>query len=200
MTTPGRPRQSGIPGPGRSTGIPTPSRSRSSSSAQYPVPVPDVDYMSRAFADAIKANDPAQFRNPRASDISSASSLSPQSLSFSVTGRPSSAASSSSVASTSQQPKHFERAKTPTTRPPSRHSDVFARSTSRAGRNFELGDNVRIESLGYEGTLRYVGPIDGKPGLWAGVELSGGFAGKGKNNGSVSGSVFLQTLLYHVIH
>lgn len=34
-----------------------------------------------------------------------------------------------------------------------------------------------------------MGTIDGKPGLWAGVELSGGFAGKGKNNGSVAGSV-----------
>ena len=72
-------------------------------------------------------------------------------------------------------------------RPPSRTSDVFARSASRAGRGFEVGDNVRIESLGFEGVLRYFGEIDGKPGMWAGVELSGGFAGKGKNNGSVAG-------------
>lgn len=50
-----------------------------------------------------------------------------------------------------------------------------------------MGDNVRIESLGFEGILRYLGEIDGKPGMWAGVELSGGFAGKGKNNGSVAG-------------
>lgn len=55
------------------------------------------------------------------------------------------------------------------------------------GRSFEVGDNVRIESLGFEGTLRYLGEIDGKTGQWAGVELCGGFAGKGKNDGSVSG-------------
>jgi CAP-Gly domain-containing linker protein 1 len=35
--------------------------------------------------------------------------------------------------------------------------------------------------------LRYIGDIEGKPGLWAGVELNGGFTGKGKNDGSVAG-------------
>jgi dynactin complex subunit len=55
------------------------------------------------------------------------------------------------------------------------------------GRPFETGDNIRIESLGFEGTLRYLGEIDGKTGQWAGVELGGGFAGKGKNDGSVNG-------------
>jgi CAP-Gly domain-containing linker protein 1 len=50
-----------------------------------------------------------------------------------------------------------------------------------------VGDNVRIESLGFEGTLRFIGEIDGKPGLWAGVELSGGFSGRGKNDGTVNG-------------
>ena len=51
---------------------------------------------------------------------------------------------------------------------------------------FDVGDNVRIESLGFEGTLRFIGEIDGKSGQWAGVELGGGFAGKGKNDGSVN--------------
>ncbi|CED82007.1 Cytoskeleton-associated protein and related proteins [Phaffia rhodozyma] len=50
---------------------------------------------------------------------------------------------------------------------------------------FNVGDRVRIDSMGMEGLLAYVGKIDGKPGIWAGVELSGGFAGKGKNNGTV---------------
>ncbi|KAF7376043.1 hypothetical protein MSAN_00019100 [Mycena sanguinolenta] len=165
----------------RKSAIPTPGRSRSSSSAQQPVPVPvDVEYMSRAFADAIKANDPALHRTSRTSDFSSAS-LSPQSTSF---ARPSSVASSTSA-------RVPERAKTPTTRPASRTSDVFGKSTTRATpRAFEVGDNVRIESLGYEGTLRYIGGIDGKQGLWAGVELSGGFAGKGKNDGSVAGKQY----------
>lgn len=64
---------------------------------------------------------------------------------------------------------------------------MFVRSVSRAARDFDVGDNVRIESLGFEGVLKYLGEIDGKSGMWAGVELSGGFAGKGKNNGSVAG-------------
>ncbi|KAF8070239.1 hypothetical protein FPV67DRAFT_1486720 [Lyophyllum atratum] len=191
--TPGKPRQSGILGPGRASGIPTPGRSRASSTViQQHAPTTDVEYMSRAFADAIKANDPAQHRSNYASGSTSAS-LSPRSASISqsgrrsVAGRPSSVASTSSTSS-STYPK--ERAKTPVSahppsRPPSRHSDALGgRSVPRA---FEVGDNVRIESLGYEGILRYRGDIDGKLGLWAGVELSGGFSGKGKNNGTVNG-------------
>ncbi|KAF5385794.1 hypothetical protein D9615_002454 [Tricholomella constricta] len=190
--TPGKLRQSGIPGPGRASGIPTPGRSRASSTViQQNAPQADVEYMSRAFADAIKANDPAQHRSSYTNGASSAS-LSPQSASISQSGRRSVAARPSSVASTSSTTSSTyprERAKTPVSarppsRPPSRHSDVFARSAPRA---FEVGDNVRIESLGYEGTLRYVGEIEGKLGLWAGVEFSGGFSGKGKNNGTVNG-------------
>jgi CAP-Gly domain-containing linker protein 1 len=85
----------------------------------------------------------------------------------------------------------MERAKTPISmRAPSRQSNELpARSASRASRVFDVGDHVRIESLGFEGILRFIGEIDGKPGLWAGVELLPGFAGKGKNNGSVGGCV-----------
>lgn len=183
-------RQSGIPTPGRPTGIPTPGRSRSSSTVQHVEQQKfDSEYMNKAFAEAIKTNNPAQHSN-RVSDVSNAS-LSPSYSAYSF-GRPSSSASSSSALSSSSQPKIPERAKTPTSaRPSSRQSDVFTRSSSRAGRNFEVGDNVRIESLGFEGTLRFLGEIDGKSGLWAGVELGGGFAGKGKNNGSVGGLVLL---------
>ena len=69
----------------------------------------------------------------------------------------------------------------------SRQSNIHGRSGSRTGRQFEIGDDVRIESLGFEGVLRFMGPIGGKPGEWAGVELGGGFAGKGKNDGSANG-------------
>lgn len=190
-TTPGKPRQSGIPTPGRTSSIPTPGRSRASSSAnQHPPANPDVEYMSRAFADAIKANDPLQHRSSRASDVSNTSphtALSFQSGRRSVTGRPPSVASSSSAAGHTPFRNPAERSKTPTgVRPLSRQSDVF-RSSSRVGRAFEVGDNVRIESLGFEGSLRYFGEIDGKTGFWAGVELSGGFSGMGKNDGSVGG-------------
>ena len=50
---------------------------------------------------------------------------------------------------------------------------------------FGVGEKVRVDSMGMEGNLRFVGEIAGKPGAWAGVELSGGFTGKGKNDGSV---------------
>ncbi|KIP04841.1 hypothetical protein PHLGIDRAFT_75210 [Phlebiopsis gigantea 11061_1 CR5-6] len=62
-----------------------------------------------------------------------------------------------------------------------------AANALRAGQAHELGDTVRIESLGFEGTLRFLGEIEGKAGTFAGVELGGGFAGKGKNDGSVGG-------------
>lgn len=186
--TPGKVRISAIPTPGKTTnsGIPTPGRFRSASNANiHPYPNTNIDdYASRAFAEAIKANDPAHHRaslahNPSSSSSSPKSSFSAlQSGRRSVTGRPSSV--------TSAPPT---RAKTPNARPHSRQSDAFPRSVSRADRTFEVGDDVRIESLGYEGTLRYIGDIDGKPGLWAGVELGGGFFGKGKNDGSVNGYV-----------
>lgn len=185
MATPGKPRQSGIPGPGKTSGIPTPGRSRSTSSVYQQIPL-DSDDISRAFADAIKANDPAHHRvfHPSGSLVTSLEVVGPTGR-RSVAGRSSSAASSI----TTSFAKSVERTKTPVSarppsRPPSRHSDVFGRSTIRT---FEVGDNVRIESLGYEGTLQFIGEIDGKLGLWAGVELSGGFAGKGKNNGGVNG-------------
>lgn len=197
MATPGKSRQSGIPGPGRTSSIPTPGRPRSASSLYQGVPAPSAIYanneMSRAFADAIRANDPAQHRLNTAMSTSSLSSLSPKSASAaapsgrrSVAGRPSSVASSSSVLS---QPARGP-VKTPITstrpssRAASRQSDAYSAARTRS---FEVGDNVRIESLGFEGVLRYLGEIDGKPGQWAGVQLGGGFVGKGKNNGSVGG-------------
>ncbi|KAG1839264.1 hypothetical protein F4604DRAFT_1885313 [Suillus subluteus] len=188
-TTPGKPRISGIPTPGKSSGIPTPGRFRSSSSANsQPAFDSDVEFMSRAFANAIKANDPAQHRASTTSNTSPSSSSPNSSLATlqsgrrSVTGRPPSVASTSAFAQS--------RTKTPGPRAASRQSDVFTRSVSRAGKTFEVGDNVRIESLGFEGCLRYIGEIDGKSGLWAGVELSGGFSGKGKNDGSVGGKQY----------
>lgn len=209
--TPGKGRLSSIPTPGKlGTGIPTPGlrpRSTSSTGQRPSVSSQDDDYASRAFQDAIRANDPAQHRASRAAEShppsSFASSLSPSSSSTTIQGlglgfgqnsartpslaasvggvRPSSSASSASSAGRTPS------AKASAVRPPSRQSDVFSRSASRAGRPFDVGDNVRIESLGFEGVLRYFGEIDGKPGMWAGVELGGGFAGKGKNNGSVAG-------------
>ncbi|KZT72034.1 hypothetical protein DAEQUDRAFT_723192 [Daedalea quercina L-15889] len=198
IPTPGKSRLSGIPTPGKSA-IPTPGRLRSASTTQQPpAHPPDDEYISRAFADAIKANDPAQHRSSRASDASNASlsvSSATQSSSFSgrqSVSRPPSVASSSSAVSPipPRAPASASGSRSFAPRSASRQSDVFARSSSRVGKTFDVGDNVRIESLGFEGTLRYLGDIDGKPGHWAGVELSGGFAGKGKNNGAVNGKQY----------
>ncbi|KZT43537.1 hypothetical protein SISSUDRAFT_1124675 [Sistotremastrum suecicum HHB10207 ss-3] len=216
-TTPSRPRQSGLPTPGKpsSSGIPTPGRYRASSSASKPdQPTSNVDSdsdISRALSEAIQKNDPA---NHRISDVSfmsavsstttSSNSLSPQVSKFPATGRrsvaassrPISAASSSSGISSAPRTPSGTRVKTPvtvtkpprpSTRPASRQSDF--RSSSRLGQIWspEVGATARVESLGMEGVVRYLGEIDGKPGVWAGVELSGGFTGMGKNDGSVNG-------------
>lgn len=48
-----------------------------------------------------------------------------------------------------------------------------------------VGDRVR--AMGFEGVLRYLGEVQFKAGEWAGIELGGDHAGKGKNDGSVQG-------------
>lgn len=165
-----RGRTSGIPTPGKSA-IPTPGRIRSSSVAssvhQQPTtnsaaPDPtDQDFIQKAFADAIKANDPAAHRSSRVSDVSaSSSSLSPSaSISTYMSARPPSAASSAPAISPipPKTPTYNKSNRPSYSRPPSRTSDAFVRSSSRAGRSFEMGDDVRIESLGYEGVLRFFG-------------------------------------------
>ncbi|KAG8683897.1 hypothetical protein FRC08_014012, partial [Ceratobasidium sp. 394] len=212
MTTPARngPRVSGIPTPGARSGIPTPGRPRSSTGSNTmgaPRLGTDLDAMSKALQDAIRANNPARH---------SGESLPPPFSSTGVSGRRSVAgvARPTSVASTSsgmgsrvpsdQQHRVPPRSKTPVSatstssrtaftpraslasRPDSRASNI-GRSLSRAGQEFEVGDAVRIESLGMEGTLQFMGEIEGKSGIWAGVELAPMFAGRGKNDGSVNG-------------
>ena len=204
MATPAKGRVSGIPTPGRGTGIPTPGRARASSSAgHYSSAVPEDDeYIARSFQEAIRANDPANHRTSTMSaSISNpgaaVSSLSPQEpgVTFPVgrprssLSRPASAASSSSAISSSlsrstasSKPKQLAGP-----RPSSRASDVF-RSSSRISRGkYDIGDSVRIPSYDLEGIIRYIGPIEGKSGIYAGVELHAGYTGKGKNNGTVKG-------------
>jgi len=185
MTSPGKTRQTALPLLGRNTSIPALGRPRSVSNFHQSNAQTPNDELTRAFSDALKANDPSQHRSLSQSTSTSSLSVFMSTSRPSIGGRPSSSASVSSTAA-----KQPERTKTPVTRPSfsrpaSRQSDILPKPTRSSV--FEVGDNVRIESLGYEGKLRYLGEIQGKPGIWAGVELGGGFAGKGKNNGSVAG-------------
>ncbi|OMH79564.1 Centrosome-associated protein, partial [Zancudomyces culisetae] len=49
----------------------------------------------------------------------------------------------------------------------------------------KIGDMVYIEGVNEVGTLKYLGPIADKNGVWAGIELDTPFAGK--NNGNFNG-------------
>jgi hypothetical protein len=60
------------------------------------------------------------------------------------------------------------------------------RSASRQGGEIDIGDKVDAPG-GLYGTVRFIGPVRGKPGVFVGVELDKELAGKGKNDGSVEG-------------
>lgn len=65
-----------------------------------------------------------------------------------------------------------------------------AKETVRRGRELEIGDLVRMEGSELVGVLRHLGPVQFKPGFYAGLELTGDSVGKGKNDGSVQGTQY----------
>ncbi|KAI9723203.1 MAG: hypothetical protein M1828_004306 [Chrysothrix sp. TS-e1954] len=56
----------------------------------------------------------------------------------------------------------------------------------------EVGDVVEVPG-GMNGTVQYIGPVKGKKGVFAGVELSKEFASRGKNDGDVEGTRYFST-------
>jgi hypothetical protein len=54
------------------------------------------------------------------------------------------------------------------------------------GEDLDVGDSVDVPGNMY-GTVKFIGSVQGKKGLFAGVELSEEFAVRGKNNGDVDG-------------
>ncbi|KAI9650475.1 hypothetical protein NHQ30_000491 [Ciborinia camelliae] len=58
----------------------------------------------------------------------------------------------------------------------------------------EVGDIVDVPGNMY-GTVKFVGSVQGKKGVFAGVELSEQFASKGKNNGDVDGIHYFSTTI-----
>lgn len=57
----------------------------------------------------------------------------------------------------------------------------------RSERPFEVGDAVTLAGTDLTGVLRYLGPVHGRDGLYAGLELTGLSYGQGKNDGTIQG-------------
>ncbi|KAK5087211.1 hypothetical protein LTR05_004382 [Lithohypha guttulata] len=55
-----------------------------------------------------------------------------------------------------------------------------------------VGDTVNVPGDMY-GTVKFIGPVDGKKGTFAGVELAQEFASRGKNSGDVDGKHYFRT-------
>lgn len=62
------------------------------------------------------------------------------------------------------------------------------RLAARPGGSVAVGDVVDVPG-NMQGTVRFVGSVQGKNGVFAGVELDEDFAARGKNNGDVDGYV-----------
>ncbi|CRK12527.1 hypothetical protein BN1708_017154, partial [Verticillium longisporum] len=62
-----------------------------------------------------------------------------------------------------------------------------AASALVGGDDFVVGDLVDVPGNMY-GTVRFIGPVQGKKGTFAGVELHSDFAPRGKNSGDVDGT------------
>ena len=66
-------------------------------------------------------------------------------------------------------------------------------STRREQRAFEIGDMVKLDGTGLTGVLRYMGPVHGREGHFAGLELTGSSYGHGKNDGTIDGWQYFAT-------
>ncbi|KAJ4345762.1 uncharacterized protein N0V89_011897 [Didymosphaeria variabile] len=60
------------------------------------------------------------------------------------------------------------------------------------GRELEIGDLVDVPGS-MTGVVKFVGSVRGKPGVFAGVELSRQYASRGKNDGDVDGTSYFNT-------
>ncbi|KAL2216313.1 putative Noc1p protein [Thermoascus aurantiacus ATCC 26904] len=60
--------------------------------------------------------------------------------------------------------------------------------------DIQVGDLVNVPG-GMYGTVRYLGPVAGKPGRFAGIELAPEHASRGKNSGDVDGRRYFSTAI-----
>lgn len=68
------------------------------------------------------------------------------------------------------------------------------RATPIAG-DVDVGDQVNTPG-GMHGTVKFIGVVKGKAGVFVGVELDHDMAGRGKNDGAVDGLVILFYVFY----
>ncbi|KAL8898186.1 MAG: hypothetical protein Q9207_006830 [Kuettlingeria erythrocarpa] len=61
-----------------------------------------------------------------------------------------------------------------------------------SGDDLEVGDTVDVPG-GMHGTVKFIGEVKGKKGVFAGVELSREWAARGKNDGDVEGTRYFTT-------
>lgn len=63
----------------------------------------------------------------------------------------------------------------------------FSRTTTMAGRSFEVGQRVDVVGKDVKGVIAYMGATSFAPGQWIGLVLD---EPKGKNNGSIQGVTY----------
>lgn len=61
------------------------------------------------------------------------------------------------------------------------------------GEDFVVGESVDVPGS-MHGTVRFIGSIPGKKGVFAGIELGPEFSARGKNSGDVDGYVCLSSV------
>ncbi|TYJ58409.1 hypothetical protein B9479_000955 [Cryptococcus floricola] len=207
LSTPGRPSPS--------SSIPTPAARRPRSSLGPAHSLPNDDAMDKALHDVLRTRPPSSLdapmessshlsasyglpaprtpgiSRPRTPSALGGAPVTPSAASRSVSraglGLRSSLANSTTAPFTPRRTSMASSttSTTPFARRPESRASERDPGTSRWVP--VVGERVRISSMGYEGTLRFYGATEFKEGVWAGVELEGGFKGKGKNDGNVGG-------------
>ncbi|KAG9256959.1 uncharacterized protein F5Z01DRAFT_442518 [Emericellopsis atlantica] len=77
-------------------------------------------------------------------------------------------------------------------RPASRFTMAPATPGKTMPEDVDVGDAVDVPG-NMQGIVRFVGPVQGKKGIFAGVELDAQYAARGKNNGDVDGISYFAT-------
>ncbi|GAA5834994.1 hypothetical protein JCM11251_000132 [Rhodosporidiobolus azoricus] len=212
LRPPSTPRASLLPTPGSTPGT----ARRKSGIARPPSSQAFAVNEMSSLRQAISANDPSSYSSPTSDDGGAGDSPFTVGLALgghaqegssgserraavlpgalrpgsAVGARPGSAARNVSRPSTPSTPS-YARSRTPTGFGSStnRFAGPLPLSKPNEPAQLAVGSEVTFDVAGekMEGTLRFLGDIEGKAGTWGGVELDSAYAGQGKNDGSVAG-------------